>query len=66
PGARGDVFMFGRLTAVPGPGGPPLAPRVRYSIDVQRIEVEQYLAFREFLSEVDAALNETIDVREEK
>jgi len=57
---------FGSLTIDYQREDDALVARVRYSIDVQRIEVEQYPAFREFLSEVDAALNETIDVREEK
>jgi tetratricopeptide (TPR) repeat protein len=38
---------------------------IRYSIDVQRVSVEDYPKFREFTSEMTAALNETVELTEE-
>ena len=39
---------------------------IRYSIDVQRVSVEDYSAFREFTSEMTSALNETVELTSEK
>ncbi|MFB6350631.1 MAG: DUF3858 domain-containing protein, partial [Bradymonadaceae bacterium] len=38
---------------------------IRYSIDVQRVDVEEYGKFRQFMSEATSALNNTIGLTEE-
>lgn len=51
---------FGGLSIAYSEGENELDVSVRYSIDVQRISVEDYPAFRTFMSDATDALNETI------
>ena len=56
---------FGGLTIDYRKKGDTLVADIRYSIDVQRVAVEDYPKFRSFLSDVTAALNETIGLTDE-
>lgn len=57
---------FGSLEIAYRPDGQSLEVSVRYSIDVQRVAVEDYDEFRSFLSKATDALDQTIGLAEEK
>ncbi|MBA2663555.1 MAG: DUF3857 domain-containing protein [Bradymonadaceae bacterium] len=57
---------FGSLDIAYRPDGDSLVVDIAYSIDVQRVELADYAEFRQFVSEMTAALNETIGVGAEK
>lgn len=57
---------FGSLDIRYEKTGEELVVDVRYTIDVARVKVEEYQEFRKFLSDVTAALNETVGVVESK
>lgn len=57
---------FGSLKVDYEPDGQDLVVDVEYSIDEQRIAVEDYDEFRSFLTEVTAALNESVAVEEKQ
>lgn len=46
--------------------GQTLAVEVKYSIATQRVAVADYPAFRKFMADIDAALNQTIEVKPER
>lgn len=46
--------------------GDDLVVAVRYSVDVQRVSVEEYPEFRKFMAEATAAINDSIAVTEAK
>ncbi|MFU8803238.1 MAG: DUF3857 domain-containing protein [Bradymonadaceae bacterium] len=56
---------FGGLNIQYHEEGDSLVVDIRYSIDVQRVELEDYADFRGFVSDISAALNETIGIGED-
>lgn len=64
PSNTSKKSKFGSLDITYVRDGDALLIDVRYSIDVQRVTVAEYGEFRQFLSEVTAALNDSITVAE--
>jgi len=56
---------FGEVEIEYSKAGGTLTAAIRYSIDVQRVPVEEYAEFRAFLSRATSALNETIGLTDE-
>ncbi len=54
---------FGSLDIEYNDDGKELTVQVRYSIDVQRVKVEDYEEFRAFMRDVTGTLNETIELK---
>ena len=63
PDGRSITSEFGSLSIEYTRDGEAVVAEVRYSIDVQRVSAKDYPRFREFLAEVTAALNETVEVK---
>lgn len=57
---------FGFINVAYRREGDELVADVRYAISVQRVPVEEYAEFREFMTEMTSALNETIRLGQEE